>query len=362
MFRSSPASPTERVDLVVHIGSGKTGTSSIQQLLRRNRDVFARHGTLVPRSPGDGRHIQLGLYIKPDSALTGRLSWRQSGFASPAEFRTDFRRRFSTEIDESGLSRVLLSDEGVYASSEQAMEGLRGLADDFARSLRLVVYLRRQDDHLCSRYQQSVKTGCVERLTDWVADDQDWLYDYAARLHRFDRVVEPTDLVVRPFEPGRFVGGSLFQDFLDAVGVDIRPEELVQVPDRNQSLDAESVEFLRQLNLYRVEFEGAKADQIDNRSVLQPLMDASSGPTLTLPSTVLDTFMAHWEDSNRAVARDFLGDPSGKLFTVTRKTRNSTTEQRLDPGRLPHFFDLLELPEQMRAPLRRRAELEARTL
>jgi len=358
---ASPASPEEPVDLVLHIGSGKTGTSSIQQFLRRNRDRLAELGTLVPRSPGEGRHVQVGLYIKPDTALAGRLSWRQSGFTSPAEFRLDFRRRLSTEIDESGLSRVLLSDEGVYPSSEEAMKGLRSLVSDIARTLRLVVYLRRQDDHLCSRYQQSVKTGCVDRLSSWVEDDLGWLYDYAARLRRFDRIVAPTELVVRRFEPGGFAEGSLFQDFLDAVGVDARAGDLAQVPDRNQSLDAESVEFLRLLNRYRVEFEGATADQIDNREFLAALTEASSDLTLTLPTSVLDAFMARWEDSNRAVARDFLGDPSGELFRTGRKSRRTTTEQRLDPDRLPHFFELLELPERMHTPLRRLAELETST-
>lgn len=359
MFHSaSPVSPDEPVDLVLHIGSGKTGTSSIQQFLRRNRDRLAERGILVPRSPGEGRHVQVGLYIKPDSALAGRLSWRQSGFTSPAEFRVDFRRRLSAEIDESGLSRMLLSDEGVYASSEEAMKGLRGLVDDMARSLRLVVYLRRQDDHLCSRYQQSVKTGCVDRLSSWVEHDMGWLYDYAARLRRFDRIVAPTELVVRRFEPGRFAEGSLFQDFLDAVGVEACAGDLAQVPDHNHSLDAESVELLRLLNCYRVEFEGATADQIDNRGFLAALADASSDLTLTLPAAVLDAFMARWEDSNRAVAKEFLGDPSGHLFRTGRRSRRTTADQRLDPDRLPYFFELLEVPERMHAPLRRLAEVE----
>ncbi|MBO0844804.1 MAG: hypothetical protein J2P22_05245 [Nocardioides sp.] len=348
------------MDLVLHIGSGKTGTTSIQQFLKQNRSRLAQLGTLVPREPGMGRHVKVGLYIKPDEDLRRRLTWHGMEYSSPAEFREDFRTRLSAEIDESGLSRVLLTDEGVYASNEEAVARLRDLVADVAQSWRLVVYLRRQDEHVCSNYQQKVKAGCVERLSDWVLRDMTVLYDYATRLSLFDRMLAPSELVVRRFERESFVEGSLFQDFLDAVGIDVPSDDLDQVPRRNPSLDAESVEFLRLLNLHRVEDEGATADQVDNRGFLRILMKASSGPTLTLPEPLRDAFMAQWEESNRAVAKNFLGDGSGQLFRAPRKAQGTTPEQRLDPERLPHFFELLELPEEIHAPLRRIAEREAR--
>jgi hypothetical protein len=356
---ASSAPLNQSVDLVLHIGAGKTGTSSIQHLLKRNRARLAELGTLVPRTPGNLRHTELGMYIKRDAVLRNRLNWHTSNYSSPAQFREGFRRRLAEEISDSALSRVLLSDEGVYASSEEAMTRLRELVGDIARSLRLVVYLRRQDDHACSRYQQSVKTGCVQRLSEWIRDDMTGLYDYATRLSEFDRVLAPHDLVVRRFERESFVDGSLLQDFLDAAGIDVRATDLEPVPDRNQSLDADSVEFLRLLNLHRVEGQGSTPGLIDNRGTVQTLMKASSGPTLTLPDATLDTFMAQWEESNRTVAENHLGDPGGRLFRAPRKTRNTTTEQRLDPDRLPYFFQLLELPERKHAPIRRLAEREA---
>jgi hypothetical protein len=231
-----------------------------------------------------------------------------------------------------------------------------------ARSLRLVVYLRRQDDHMVSRYQQGVKIGWVVRLDEWVRqDDMSELYHYDTRLRMWERLLQPSDLVVRRFEPAGFVGGSLYQDFLDAAGIDARVGELAQVAAPvNESLDAESVEFLRLLNLYRVENEAATAGLIDNRSLTRRLAEASTGPTLTLPAPLLDEFMARWEESNRRVARDILGDGSGRLFQLTRKTANTTTEQRLAPSRLDHFLELSEVPEHMHAPLRGLAEREAR--
>ena len=230
-----------------------------------------------------------------------------------------------------------------------------------ARSLRLVVYLRRQDDHLVSHYQQRVRVGETRRLTEWAREpDLSDTYDYYFQLRTWERLLEPHEFVVRRFERHRFVDGSLFQDFLDAAGIDARAGDMAQVPSRNLSLDAETVEFLRIFNLYRVENETARVGLIDNRSLVRRLAEHSTGSVLTLPTPFLDRFMAQWEEANRAVARRYLRDATEELFQVPRKTDNTTTEQHLDPDRLDHFLTLLDLPEQTHAPLRALVEREAR--
>jgi hypothetical protein len=359
--------PTEsplgrRLDIDLHIGSGKTGTSSIQHFLHRNRDHLAELGHLYPQTPGETRHTRLGLFIKPDDDLVDTPRWRREQFPSPEAFRRAFRRRLFREIDKSGLPRVLFSDEALYGSPDRALRRLSRFADKIADSLRLVVYLRRQDDHLVSRYQQVVKAGETRRLAERTDRmDLSKTYDYHARLQTWQRLLRPAAFVVRPFERDRFADGSLFQDFLDAVGIPARVAELDQVSLFNESLDAESVELLRILNILRGEDETAATLVTIDRPLTKRLSRASTGPTLTLPSRHLDEFMARWEEPNRRVAVEFLDDATGELFHTPRKTRNTTTDQRLDPARLDHYLALLELPEQVHTPLRRLVEREART-
>ena len=354
-------SPLSRpLDLVLHIGSGKAGSTSIQFFLRDNRERLGELGLLYPRSPGPARHTQLSLFVKSDAELVSAPEWSRQKQSEPAKFRKAFRRRLFNEIEHSDLSRVLLSDEVLFGSSVAALRRLRRFTDRIAENIRVVVYLRRQDDHMVSRYQQGVKIGWVQRLEEWAREDMSDLYDYHARLRRWEQILGPSELVVRRFESESFVDGSLFQDFLDAAGIKARAGELAPVPNRNDSLDADSVEFLRLLNLYRVENEGATAGLIDNRRLIARLTESSTGPVLTLPTPFLDEFMEQWADANRRVALDMVRDESGQLFRMPRKTRNTTTEQRLDPARLEHFLMLSELPEQMHAPLRALAEREAK--
>jgi hypothetical protein len=353
-------SPLSRpIDVVLHIGTGKTGTSSVQFFLRDNRERLLELGYLYPKTPGGARHGRLGLFVKSDEELLDSPNWYRQSRSDPVRFRRAFRRRLLSEIESSGVSRVLMSDEVLFMQPDRALQRLRHLTDQIAESVRLVVYLRRQDDHMVSRYQQGVKIGWVLRLREWAQEDMSSLYNYHARLDTWQRLLEPTELVVRRFEPDTFVDGSLYQDFLDAAGIKVRAEDLKVVPKRNESLDAECVEFLRLLNLHRVEHEGGIPGVIDNRQLVKRLSKTSTGPVLTLPAAFLDTFMAQWEESNRRVALDFLRDESGQLFHMPRMTRVSTTSQHLDPARLDHFLEVSELPERLHAPLRRLAEREA---
>lgn len=357
---ASPSPPREPVDLVLHMGSGKTGTSSIQRFLHENRARLAELGHLYPLTPGRTRHVKLGLFIKPDDVLAKTPAWRRQGFASPDDFRAGFHSRLLAEFGESGLSHVVMSDEALYGASDEALARLRTLTDEIASSLRLVVYLRRQDDHMVSRYQQDVQLFQTRKLTTWLRElNHPWIYDYDAKLRTWQRILEPTEIVVRRFERERFVGGSLLQDFLEAAGIDVSADELEQVPSVNDSLDAESVEFLRLLNLLRRANDDAAALLDDKRPLVRRLAKASSGPTLTAPDSDLDDFMEQWEPSNQALAREMLGDPAGRLFEASRKTAGTTSEQRLDPGRLDHFVALGDLPVRLHAPLRELAEREA---
>ena len=198
------------VDLLLHIGSDKTGTSSIQVFMHRHRDLLAERGWLYPTSPGPIRHVRVSLYTRPDHGLVKTPAWSQQGFDSPDEFRRTFHDELLAELRPWGGGNVLISDEALFGSGNVALDNLRGLTDRIARRVRAVVYLRRQDDRLISRYQQEVKVGETERLTERIGRrDLPKHYDYAARLALWTSVMEPEHLEVRRYEPASFVGGSL---------------------------------------------------------------------------------------------------------------------------------------------------------
>ena len=355
----SPLPANTRPAVVLHVGMGKTGTSSIQAWFHRNRQRLTRHGLLYPKSPGKRRHARLSSAIRSDDA---RRPHDRRGLQEPpaSQLRPVVLEELLGEIRAVRPSRLLLSDEGLCGAPDDALANLRQLLDGVAASVRVVFYLRRQDEHLCSRYQQAVKwNGLTARLAER-ADrmEHGTLYDYQARLEAWQRVFRPDELVVRRFERADFVGGTLQRDFLDAAGLDLRPEDFEEVPVRNTSLDAETVELLRLLNLFEEEQGGQVPGMPAWRQTLRTLQRVSSGPPLALPEERMESFMARWRDTNRAVAREYFPDGPDALFGA-RSSRSTTVEQRLDPARLPHFFELLQVPTRFHDPLQAVADREA---
>lgn len=343
--------------LVLHLGAGKTGTSSIQSWFHRNREALSERGVCYPLTPGPARHVRLGFAVRPRADVEASVEWRRSDLGDHRAFRRTFTADLLAEVAAAPDATVVMSDEALYSGDDATLTRLRRLAARISPSVRAVVYLRRQDDHLVSRYQQSVKTGAIERLTDFAKLDHTDAYDYHARLTRIERRLRPGALVVRRFESPRFGPEGLIGDFLDAAALDLDRTGLLDVAPQNESLDAEAVEFLRLYNLFRVRRHGATPGVINNRRLFLRL--AVEGPTLTLPEADLESFMAQWSLTNDRVATDFLGESEGPLFEPRRARTGVTTHQVLPPERLDHYLDLLEIPEKRHAGLRRLVEREA---
>lgn len=348
-----------RPSTILHVGMGKTGTTTIQAWLRRNRARLLDHGVLVPTSPGRRRHTRLGLAVLPD-ATHQPLDWRKQQEDSPAELRPVVERELREEIETTGAPRLLLTDEALCGIGEESVADLRRLLTPLTSSVRVVIYLRRQDEHLGSRYQQIVKAGLpVGRLDERAAAAVDTpLYDYAARLRAWHDVFDPDALVVRRFERARFPGGSLLEDFVDAADLGVNLADFTPAPTRNESLDADSVEFLRLLNRLRAEHGDAVADLPRPRDVVRRLGEASDGPVLELSDEARARFLDRWADTNSEVARAYFPDGPDTLFDLSPRGREATSDQRLDPARVDELSEVVELPIAATALLREIAAAE----
>ena len=349
----------EQIDVVLHIGTGKTGTTTVQGVLGKSRALLRETGTLYPRAFGRYRHLRFGFLVRPDAELVKSPEWLRSGNADtdPRELRRVVRRRLRRELTPD-VRRVLISDEALYRRSVATIARVQRFTAARGGSVRVVAYLRPHAEHLASNYQQVVKGGAVARFDEWARSDLSHTYDYHRYLARWRDHLAPDRLVVRVFDPDAFVGGSLVDDFLDATGLEVTAADLAPAERSNESLSAEAVEVLRLLNCHRVEHHGARDGLIINTDLVDRLKDVP-GPTLTLPEEDLDRFLERWASSDRLVSAEFLGDRSSTQLQSRRKGTDTTTEQRLDPARLDHYLELLEVPEQEHAPIRRIAEGEA---
>ena len=133
----------------VHVGTHKTGTTSIQWFLRNNRALLAAHGVLIPRS---GRS-------KNDA---GHHNLTQELLASP-EFAPERGglAEFVDELKGSVLPAACISceDFSLLSGNPDALVRLRDAIVAGGYAPVIVVYLRPQISYLVSVYAEIVKNG-----------------------------------------------------------------------------------------------------------------------------------------------------------------------------------------------------------
>ncbi|MCC2980308.1 hypothetical protein [Sphingomonas sp. IC4-52] len=211
-----------RKTIVLHIGASKAGSSSIQAFIRRNRFVLARLGYAVP-----------DVSLATGDRITGDHVFALEALAKDRD-ASGLRDRIDAVFDGArpNTRAVLLSAENLSNLGNSAL--IEGLAAHY--DLRIVIYLRRQDELLTSAWQQWASK--VE--TDFHA----WLILALKQFGHWDKVLAeweaqagPAAMVVRVFDRESFVGGDLLRDFVDAMGLGEHTDAFdYQQSDSNKSV------------------------------------------------------------------------------------------------------------------------------
>ncbi len=304
----------------LHIGTEKTATSVVQAGLVRHRAALAQAGWLVPRTPGGFDHRLLSLYALGPERGPVDPGWRYHhgpGFPDYAAFEAWLPDALAREVAAAAPDHVVLADERLSLVADPAgLARLRGLLDRLPGPVHVVVYLRRQDDLMLSRYQENVKGLGETRDADaWCAADLAApLYAYDSLLARWAGMVGADRVHPAVFEPGGLRDPSPFADFLDRIGArGVLPDPATGAERRNVGVGAAAVSFLRRLNATRPALAGPEEPGVRN-AVLDTMAGEAGAAPLAPSQSVLEALAARCAGANAHVARVWLGRPDGVLF------------------------------------------------
>jgi len=245
--------------LFLHIGFPKTGTTALQLSLRKNAARLREQGVFFPADPAHS-FMQETQHLPLAAAVPGR----PMPFLSSAK-RSVVDRAYDDLFDWVARKRaetVVLSSEafgGVDMGPKKA-QWLRDAFDGY--DVTIIAYIRRQDDHLLSTYQEMIKAGGTERFAFDSYKTRRPLF-FARRLMPWRKAFGVENVVVRPFARSFWPNGDLFSDFLRVIGVD--PIGMVPAENNNESLDFRAIELLRRFNLLSAQRGGATMTPYERR-------------------------------------------------------------------------------------------------
>jgi hypothetical protein len=250
--------------LILHIGTVKTGTSSIQESLGRSRNALLAHHIHYPTiRPYNHIFTLPPIFVKDP----GRIDWFRRKL-QPFEdkeikvqgFAREWRREFeSCRRDDD----FIISAEHLSAAFfvEEAVQRLKEFVEPYFEKVTIIAYIRHYDSWIPSEVQQSIKNGFSARndIFAMVQNLQNCppLMSYQKSLQKWVNVFGREAVVVRPFNPRSFYRNSLLSDFFHACGL---PADDISIPEirTNESLSAHAVAFLHKYNqIYPLFVNGA---------------------------------------------------------------------------------------------------------
>lgn len=298
---SKETAGTRRAKVFIHIGTPKTGSTAIQRFATDNRSRLLELGLRYPEAAlrgfghhdiafllGDGYPDWAKPQDEPLKSIAGRLS------TECADFDGD----------------ILLSSENFYLFPHP--EKLRAFLEEYqidkGRDVKVIVYLRRQDDLFVSWYNQMVKAQGFSGTFDEALAEFSWLGDYDTQLGKWAGVFGTANLNVRRYPSADATDGGVMSDFWSVVCQGIETETSDAAENRqNIALGRDLLEIQRIINRLPLSI-------IEKRGFHHELMQlTAAGSTLfsDVPIAGPDkrrAILEQFASANAEVARKYFGD------------------------------------------------------
>ncbi|MBQ7506401.1 MAG: hypothetical protein IJT05_03650 [Lachnospiraceae bacterium] len=317
--------------LYIHIGSPKTGTSSLQTFFGKNQSALYEDGVIFRRMP-----FPKYLWEVPDLSDPKRLKYHDyaSGAASAdrngmfllgsqkdgMQGENEARRKQGFALLLSWFrekDNILLTDEVLWRGIDVWGPETAAFAKQNNITVKIIVYLRRQLEYLDSLYRQDVKLFLMRMSYREYAEHpllkEDYLAaDYRKPLEKLSKLFGRENLIVRVYDMKQWKreNKTIFDDFLGTMGLTFSSRYTVPKNDLNPSITHDTTELFRTLNDV-IDVPDERTHHLSYRYRMAGYSVAAlqeKGPRLSyLSREEQEEVLRKYREANRAVAREYLG-------------------------------------------------------
>ncbi len=255
--------------LYIHIGAKKTGSTTLQAVLKGNQKMLADHGYFVSKAAGAIEDKAFsGFYLGEADRLPAMQAWLAE----------------CAEAMQAGCKAAIITAESL---SDLRLEEIQKLHDDLVPrfdGIEIIYYIRRQDLMAVSHFSTSLKGGGVTKA---LMSTQ--MGARGRRGFNFDRVAEDWEAVfgassmcLRKYaDPGQ-KGWDIVEDFCTLIGIDFH-SELHRKENKNVRLTRNQAAYLRLYNIWAREGR-VRHSQEARTKLVNALSDLPDDTRIPLPS------------------------------------------------------------------------------
>lgn len=304
---------------VLHIGTEKTGTSTIQHFLTVNREALIRDGVIYPASTGKNGGTQWGFVACADykSWITDvGVALDINSAADQEAYKDEFRANLLREFEAAPEANVLIiSSEHLHSrlTKRDVIARLKAFLETWVERFEIVLYLRRQDRVAVSLNSTRIKSGNSSPVLFPGAPEgpTPYYFNYDQVYDNWRAVFGEEAMRVRLFSPREWEHGDLVHDFCAICG--LRPEGKRMPVAKNESLNQIGADFLLEVNRQLPGMVDGKRNK--ERDALTLLVSQlCRGKNYPASREEAMAFYHRFLESNERLKKNAFPDRSGPLF------------------------------------------------
>jgi hypothetical protein len=309
-------------EIILHIGTEKTGTTTIQEFFSANRDILNGMEILYPKAMGDKNHIRLAMCAAGPKRGVHRKINNDNNLVTA--FRLTTLSEWNKELQASTADRVILSSEHLH-SQLRSLEEVKVLKDILpAVSCRVIMYLRRQDKAAVSLASTAIKAGFNnENFFPKLNIKKPYRFDYLSSYKIWSEVFGSESVSVRIFDQAEFKDGDLLKDICSVIGIPW--DDKFNIPkSKNKSLDINGIFLINQIN--KIKNVNHNFNPRNIRKLISTISEKFTDGDRTMPSREeAKNFYNHFIADNDALQRLAL---PGRMTPIFNTDFEGYTEKR----------------------------------
>jgi len=301
-------------NIIIHIGTEKTGSTSIQSFLSLNHDLLNSKGYHRLKCAGKLNQVGLAIYCTKDSNFPPYLAKHDiTNLEEKSLFREAFRKDLEDEFSKlpEKIHTVIISSEWLHSklTTLEEVEAVRSLLAPFTQSFEIICYIREQSQLVDSRYTTAIKSGRDKPIDVSVAacTPDNRYYNYSKLFNEWGSVFSEDALKVSLYDKDSFQNSSLIDDFIACIDPALNAFDF-QMPDReNQSFSRDGKALARTVN-YFFPKETHKRNNRFRKKAFAIINESFTGKDSQITVSTYVAIKALFQESNEEVRQRFFPD------------------------------------------------------
>lgn len=319
---------------ILHIGTEKTGTSTLQNFLTFNRKKILKDGIFFPEHFNEGEGSQweyvaasIGNPWTQDVGKAFGITDQKSHSHFLNSFTKDLERQFSKNTN---AQTLLISSEHFHSrlSTKNMVQKLKDFLDPWVENFEIIVYFRRQDELARSHFSTRIKSGYQgnDPILPQIGKLHSY-YQYDALIDRWAQVFGKQALTVGLYPKIMASEGTILYDFCRKSNIRLFGKKM---PDHvNHSVNAAGLRFIQTMNAFledRPKPQNAKL----RSEIIGLVTELFSGPMYVIDKKIAMALVKPFEEGNEIIRQQFFPDQPSPLFSNNYDQYPETAENLTD--------------------------------